>query len=49
MQLTKDDFNDYFGIQFHGVQERKKYSIHVEAKIKGMLYIDEHIKFIVFI
>ncbi|CAF4832449.1 unnamed protein product [Rotaria sp. Silwood1] len=33
--ITERDFNDFYGIQFHGAQQRKKYSFHVDAKIKN--------------
>ncbi len=36
-QIAEKDFNDFFGIQFHGAQQRKRYLLHVEAKIKGRL------------
>ncbi|CAF4237631.1 unnamed protein product [Rotaria socialis] len=32
--INEKDFNDFFGIQFHGAQQRKKYLIHVEALVK---------------
>ncbi|CAF4158770.1 unnamed protein product, partial [Rotaria sordida] len=32
--ISEKDFNDFFGIQFHGAQQRKRYILHVEAKLK---------------
>ncbi|CAF1353703.1 unnamed protein product [Rotaria sordida] len=32
--IPEKDFNDFFGIQFHGAQQRKRYILHVEAKLK---------------
>lgn len=36
-KIVEKDFNDYFGIQFHGAKQRKRYLIHVEAKLKSKL------------
>ncbi|CAF4335845.1 unnamed protein product, partial [Adineta steineri] len=33
--IYEKDFNDFFGIQFHGAQQRKRYLLHVEAKLKN--------------
>ncbi|CAF0736434.1 unnamed protein product [Didymodactylos carnosus] len=33
-QLVEKDFNDFFGIQFLGAGQKKKYILHVEAKIR---------------
>ncbi|CAF3616975.1 unnamed protein product [Adineta steineri] len=33
--IFEKDFNDFFGIQFHGAQQRKRYLLHVEAKLKN--------------
>ncbi|CAF3224711.1 unnamed protein product [Rotaria sp. Silwood2] len=33
--ISEKDFNDFFGIQFHGAQQRKRYILHVEAKLKN--------------
>ncbi|CAF0725929.1 unnamed protein product [Rotaria sordida] len=33
--ITERDFNDFYGIHFHGAQQRKRYSFHIEAKIKN--------------
>ncbi|CAF2859080.1 unnamed protein product, partial [Rotaria sp. Silwood2] len=32
--ITERDFNDFYGIHFHGAQLRKNYSFRVEAKVK---------------
>ncbi|CAF1293197.1 unnamed protein product [Rotaria sordida] len=32
--ISEKDFNDFFGIQFHGAQQKKRYILHVEAKLK---------------
>ncbi|CAF1524841.1 unnamed protein product [Rotaria sp. Silwood1] len=33
--ILEKDFNDFFGIQFHGAQQTKRYILHVEAKLKN--------------
>ncbi|UJR13408.1 hypothetical protein I4U23_000423 [Adineta vaga] len=33
--IYEKDFNEFFGIQFHGAQQRQRYLLHVEAKIKN--------------
>jgi len=45
-KITGQDFNDFYGIQFHGAQQRKNYLFHVEAKIKSILNRNKRIKFI---
>ncbi|CAF0920401.1 unnamed protein product [Adineta ricciae] len=32
--IFEKNFNEFFGIQFHGAQQRRRYLLHVEAKIK---------------
>jgi len=36
-QIAEKDFNDFFGVQFHGAQQKKRYLLHVEAKIKSLI------------
>jgi hypothetical protein len=43
-KIAEQELSDFFGIQFHGAQQRKTYLLHVEAKIKSMSNINERIK-----
>jgi hypothetical protein len=36
-KITEKEFNEFYGIQFHGAQQNRKYLLHVEAKIKSIL------------
>lgn len=33
--ISEENFTDMYGIQFHGAQQRRKYLLHVEAKLKN--------------
>jgi hypothetical protein len=38
-KISEKDFNSFYAIQFHGAQQKRKYLLHVDAKIKGMIPI----------
>ncbi len=48
-KINDKDFHDFYGIQFHGAQQNRKYLLHVEAKIKSILYRNKRIRFICFV
>jgi len=48
-KITDKDFHDFYGIQFHGAQQNRKYLLHVEAKIKSILNRNKRIRLIFFV
>jgi hypothetical protein len=45
-KITEQEFDELFAIQFQGAQQRKTYSLHVEAKMKSMLLRNKKIRLI---
>mgnify|MGYP006892773083 FL=1 len=38
VKISEQGFTDMYGIQFHGAQQRRKYLLHVEAKLKSKFH-----------
>jgi hypothetical protein len=47
-KINEENFSEFYGIQFHGAQQRRKYLLHVEAKIKGISNRNERKRLVLF-